>query len=353
MNISDLTKILNRVYQADIPDQEDIEQLLEVEEPTQLKILFDFAESVRKKYVGDGILLRGIVEFSNYCRNKCLYCGLNKNNKTIRRYRLSNEQILNCVKQIDRADVKTVVLQSGEEDELDVNCLKEVIEEIKFNFDMAVTLSVGQRCRGEYQMWRDAGADRFLMKIESSNKKLYESLHPEMSFDERINCLRELKNLGYQTGSGCIVGLKGQTVKILAKDILFFAEEEFDMIGIGPFIPHQETVLRAERTGELGLVLKVVAVTRIVTKNTHMPATTAVGSIGQGDSRVDVLKAGANVLMPNYTPKEYKKLYEIYPGKRCVDESSEMCVECVERMATGIGRAIDYSRGDSLKTAKK
>jgi biotin synthase len=349
MNTSDLANILNRVYLADKPDVKDIEFLLDLEDSAHCQILYDYADNVRKRYVGDGILLRGIVEFSNHCRNNCLYCGLNNKNQNIQRYRLSQQEIINCVEQMSSGGIKTVVMQSGEEDDLDPVWLKELIEQIKTKFDIAVTLSVGQRDISDYRSWRNAGADRFLLKIESSNEKLYSSLHPEMNFNERVECSRQLRSLGYQTGSGCIVGLRGQTTEILARDILFFSEENFDMIGIGPFIPHHATELAADATGNVSMVLKMIAVTRIVTKNTHLPATTALGSIGEGDMRLDALKAGANVLMPNYTPIEYKKLYEIYPGKRCVDEPSGACTGCMESMARAIGRNIDYSRGDSLK----
>jgi len=328
MNISDLADILKRVYLADLPGEKDIEFLLDLKDPAHCQMLYDYADNVRKKHVGEGILLRGIVEFSNYCRNNCLYCGLNNKNKNIRRYRLSQQQVVECVEQMAGAGIKTVVLQSGEEDDLDPVWLKQLIEKIKTRFDIAVTLSVGQRDISDYRLWRNAGADRFLLKIESSDKELYSTLHPEMKFDERVNCSRQLRSLGFQTGSGCIVGLRGQTTQILARDILFFAREDFDMIGIGPFIPHHETELAGDKTGNLSMVLKMIAVTRMDKKNAHLPATTALGSIGDGDPRLDALKVGANVLMPNYTPVEYKKLYslllklvntgELKNGKTCI-----------------------------------
>jgi biotin synthase len=216
---------------------------------------------------------------------------------------------------------------------------------------MAVTLSVGERARQDYKLWSQKGADRYLLKIETTDKVLYESLHPGMSFDNRINCLRDLKDLGYQTGSGIIIGLKGQTFVSIARDILFFKDWDLDMIGIGPFIPHQATELGGELPGSAELTIKTVALTRIVTKNALLPATTALGSLGK-DFRVDALKAGANVLMPNFTPLRYRKLYEIYPGKKCIDEPVGACPSCMETLARSIGRRIDYSKGDSFKKVK-
>ena len=349
MNTSKVADILERVCIANIPEIADLRFLLSLEKESDKRSLFEFADAVRKKYVGDGILLRGIVEFANYCDNGCLYCGLNKDNNGISRYRLDEFEIYDCISHIYADGIRTVVLQSGEQDDLDAVSLKELIEKIKSDFDIAVTLSVGEADREDYKLWKSAGADRYLLKIECSDKDVYESMHPGMSFENRVRCLRDLKELGYQTGSGCIVGLEGQTVDTLAGDILFFAEHQLDMIGIGPFIPHKATSLRNAQQGTLDMVLKTIAVTRIVTKDTHLPATTATGSIGKGDGRIEALKAGANVLMPNYTPLEYKKLYEIYPGKRCVSEPAGACAGCMENMAAALGRFIDYSVGHSLK----
>jgi biotin synthase len=245
-----------------------------------------------------------------------------------------------------------VVLQSGEESGLDAHWLKDIISEIKLRFDSAITLSVGERRQKDYKIWKEAGADRYLLKIETSDKRLYQSLHPGMSFKERVNCLRGLKKLGYQVGSGNIIGLKGQTLATIAEDILFFKNEEFDMLGIGPFIPHPMTPLSAEVKGDLKLTLKTVALTRIVTRYAHLPATTALGSL-KDDYRAQALCAGANVLMPNFTPQPYRRLYEIYPGKRCIDEPSGSCGSCMELMAASIGRTIDYSRGDALTALPK
>ncbi len=256
MKEQNLQIVLKRVFAAQIPDADDIEFLLSLENQDDIAELFHYADTVRKKYVGDDVLLRGLVEFSNYCRNSCFYCGLNRYNTNLKRYRLDDEQILGAVKKIADANIKTVVLQSGQDDGLDVYRFRDLIEKIKDGFDMAVTLSVGERSYEDYKLWKEAGADRYLLKIETSDKELFNSLHTNKSFENRLQCSRNLKSLGYQNGSGCLVGLKGQTIRSLANDIIFFKKENFDMIGIGLFIPHEATLLGNEPLGNLKLALK-------------------------------------------------------------------------------------------------
>ncbi len=341
--------LLEGIYAAERPELADIEAVLRVEDPEQLQSLLDSADAVRRRFVGDGVLLRGIIEFSNVCRNTCLYCGLNRGNRQLQRYRLTREQVLVSAEQIRAAGIKTVVLQSGEEDDLEADWLREIIEQIKSSLDLAVTLCVGERSRAEYQLWRAAGADRYLLKMETSDPDLYEQLHPGMSFANRRRCLQDLVELGYQTGSGDLVGLRGQTVTHLARDVQFFKEGDFDMISVGPFIPHPQTPLAQEPAGDLRMTLKMTALARIVSRNAHIPATTAIGSLHGRDERPKALAAGANVLMPNFTPAPYRRHYEIYPNKRCVSENIAACPACMEQMVAGIGRWVDYSRGDSLK----
>ncbi|MCL5278477.1 MAG: [FeFe] hydrogenase H-cluster radical SAM maturase HydE [Planctomycetes bacterium] len=342
---------LNRIYAAERPELADIEAVLRIGDPEELHTLFDFAAAVRRQFVGDGVLLRGIIEFSNICRNTCLYCGLSRSNHRLPRYRLTRAQILAAAEQIRAAGIKTVVLQSGEEDDLDADWLREIITWIKSSLDLAVTLCVGERSRAEYQLWRAAGADRYLLKIETSDPDLYGQLHPGMSFANRRRCLQDLAKLGYQTGSGDLVGLRGQTVTHLARDVQFFKEGNFDMISVGPFIPHPQTPLAQEPAGDLQMTLKMTALARIVSRSVHIPATTAIGSLHGRDERPKALAAGANVLMPNFTPAPYRRQYEIYPNKRCISEDVGACPACMEQMVARIGRWVDYSRGDSLKNA--
>ncbi|HQP91795.1 MAG TPA: [FeFe] hydrogenase H-cluster radical SAM maturase HydE [Candidatus Omnitrophota bacterium] len=344
----DLDTVLKNVYDARIPALDEVEKLLSLEKQDDVAALFSFADNVRRHYCGDGILLRGIVEFSSFCARACFYCGLNRNNRTLKRYRLNKEQALECAETIKKSGIKTIVLQSGEDDSLDAYWLSDCIREIKNKFELAVTLCVGEKSLDEYRLWKNAGADRYLLKIETTNEKLYSSLHPGMVFENRLKCLRILKDLGYQVGCGNLVGLKGQTLRDIAEDILFFKRENFDMIGIGPFIPHSKTELKDEPAGKPDLALKTLAVARIVLKDVHLPATTALGSLDE-DFRLDGLKAGANVVMPNFTPMPYRKDYEIYPDKKCIDEPVGACSLCLEGMAGSIGRHLDYSVGDSLK----
>ncbi|MBN1505430.1 MAG: [FeFe] hydrogenase H-cluster radical SAM maturase HydE [Sedimentisphaerales bacterium] len=349
MVASRMQAVLERIYAAEMPDLADIEEVLRTTDPDDIDLLVDYADRVRRDYVGDGVLLRGIIEFSNCCHNTCKYCGLNRSNATLQRYRLTHEQILAATRNIWRAGVKTVVLQSGEEDNLDAGWLWRVIEEIKTESDLAVTLSVGERRRQEYELWKKAGADRYLLKIETSDPGLYRELHPGMSFENRMRCLQDLIELGYQTGSGNIVGLRGQTIRSLAGDVRFFKQGDFDMISVSPFIPHPQTALAGEPAGDLTMTLKMTALARIVSRNAHIPATTAIGSLNGRDERPRALAAGADVLMPNFTPVPYRPYYEIYPNKRCASEDVQACTGCMEQMAAAIGRRVDYSRGDSLK----
>ncbi|MDD5327480.1 MAG: [FeFe] hydrogenase H-cluster radical SAM maturase HydE [Phycisphaerae bacterium] len=350
MNRNQIQSVIERVYAADEPGIDDLLFLLELKKPRDIQTLCGFADRVRKNFAGDEILLRGIIEFSSYCRNTCNYCGLNKNNKQLERYRLSREQILDCVKTLTNTGIKTVVLQSGEDDQLDANELAELITDIKNRYDIAVTLSVGECSRAAYELWKQAGADRYLLKIETSNWLLYRKLHPGMSHENRLRCLLDLKELGYQTGCGCIVGLPGQSTKDLAEDILFFKRLSFDMLGIGPLLPHQNTPLANQPHGDIELTLKTLAVTRIVTKRAHLPANTALQTAGGEAALRRALCSGANVVMPNFTEPSLKKLYEIYPNKICIFESPQQVIVNINSIAINIGRVVQLSRGDAVKT---
>jgi len=349
--MSEINRLLNRIYDAKIPEPKDLEQVLALSKPGELNELFSFADSIRKKFCGDGIILRGIIELSSFCTKECFYCGLNKLNHQLKRYRLCKDELVKAADFLASCNIRTLVLQSGQDEGLDVLWLKDIIAEIKSRFNLALTLSLGEQSMDVYRIWRQAGADRYLLKIESSDKDHYESIHSGMSFDNRIRCLNDLKALGYQVGSGNIIGLPNQTLAHIAQDIIFFKRGDFDMVSIGPFIPHPQSQFAGSPRGDVELTLKTIALARIVTKNAHMPATTALGSLDQ-DYRPDGLKCGANVLMPNFTPQPYRRLYEIYPQKRCVDEPVGACNFCLERMAKEMGRFIDYSRGDTLKEGK-
>lgn len=271
------------------------------------------ANKIRRQYVGDGVHLRGLIEFSNICKRNCLYCGLQSQNKFVNRYRLSKSEILDIAKKGVDDGFKTIVLQSGEDDFYTTGMLCSIISDIK-ELGAAVTLSIGEKTFEEYKAYKDAGADRFLLRIETTDENLYRKIHPYADFQNRKRCLYDLKKLGYETGTGCLVGLPGQTLDSLADDILFFKELDADMIGIGPFIPHPQTPLKNEQPGNLDLAVKVMAVTRILLKDINIPATTAMESLRK-DGRLLALQSGANVVMPNLTDEYHKKMYEIYPNK--------------------------------------
>lgn len=275
--------------------------------------IFKEADEVRKKYVGDGVHLRGLIEFSNICKCNCLYCGLQSSNKHVNRYRLSKSEILDIAKKGVDEGFKTIVLQSGEDDYFSSNLMCEIISEIK-NLGVALTLSIGEKSFEDYKAFKDAGADRYLLRIETTDKNLYKKMHPYADFDNRVHCLYDLKKLGYETGTGCLVGLPEQTIESLADDILFFKELNADMIGIGPFMPHPDTPLKNANAGSLDLAIKVMAITRILLKDINIPATTAMESL-RPDGRLLALQSGANVVMPNLTDDCHKKMYEIYPNK--------------------------------------
>ncbi|MFC1485011.1 radical SAM protein [bacterium] len=264
------------------------------------------------------------------------------------RYSLTKKEILNSANQIYKDNIQTVVLQSGETNDLDINWLADIIKTIKNKYsEMAITLSIGEKTFQEYEILKRAGADRYLLKMETYDKNLYEFLHPDLHFEDKLESLDELKKLNFQVGSGNIIGFQNQSIESIANDIINFKTKNYDMVSISPFIPHPNTPLAGKNNLDIELILKTIALSRIVTKKTHIPATTALGSIGK-DYRIDALKVGANVIMPNYTPVKNRKLYEIYPNKRCIDEPLGMRAKCLERLAHSIGRKIASGRGDSV-----
>ena len=313
--------------------------------------LFSYADSVRKKYVGDEIHLRGLIEFSNYCKNTCKYCGLRCEDKNIERYRILEDEILEHAKNAAILGFKTIVLQSWEDNYYTVNRICNIISEIK-KLNVALTLSIGEKTFEEYKAYKDAGADRYLIRIETTDENLYSKMHPGMSLENRKRCLRDLKTLGYEVGSGCLVGLPNQSIESLADDILFFKEIGADMIGVGPFIPHPDTPLKDASKGSFFLALKVMAITRILLKDINIPATTAMESI-QKDGRIIALQSGANVVMPNVTTTEYRQKYEIYKGKACINENPTKCLGCITNKIKLIGRSVSKDFGSHKKVVKE
>lgn len=305
--------------------------------------LFSFADKTREEYVGDEVHLRGLIEFSNICKRQCKYCGLRCEDKFIDRYRISKENIISYAEHAVNMGYKTIVLQSGEDEYYNTDLMCEIIEGIK-KLGVALTLSIGEKTYEEYKAFKEAGADRYLIRIETTDKTLYNQMHPNMDFDNRVRCLEDLGRLGYEVGTGCLVGLPNQTIESLADDILFFKEINADMVGIGPFIPHPHTPLKDSATGSFTLALKVMALTRILLKDINIPATTAMETLNP-NGRIIALQSGANVVMPNVTTTEYRAKYEIYPNKICINENPDKCKGCISAKIQSIGRTVSTSFG--------
>lgn len=305
--------------------------------------LFSLADKTREEYVGDEVHLRGLIEFSNICKRQCKYCGLRCEDKFIDRYRISKENIISYAEHAVNMGYKTIVLQSGEDEYYNTDLMCEIIEGIK-KLGVALTLSIGEKTYEEYKAFKEAGADRYLIRIETTDKTLYNQIHPNMDFDNRVRCLENLGRLGYEVGTGCLVGLPNQTIESLADDILFFKEINADMVGIGPFIPHPHTPLKDSATGSFTLALKVMALTRILLKDINIPATTAMETLNP-NGRIIALQSGANVVMPNVTTTEYRAKYEIYPNKICINENPDKCKGCISAKIQSIGRSVSTSFG--------
>ena len=327
-------------------DRQHIVNLLSDEE--QQKDLFKKADNVRKQYVGDEVHLRGLIEFSNICRNNCLYCGIRCGNSKVVRYHMSEDELIDTARKAANIGFKTIVMQSGEDMYYTKERMCRIIEAIK-KFDVAITLSIGERTYDEYKAFREAGADRYLMRIETTDKDLYHKLDPQMSWQHRYECLMMIKELGYELGSGIMVGLPGQPIESIADDLLFLKKIGIDMVGIGPFIPHPQTPLANEDGGTLDLALRTMAVMRLMMPDINIPATTAMESL-HPKGRIMALQAGANVVMPNVTEGEYRKLYELYPGKICVNDTPVHCRSCIGMKIEAIGRTIGKGYGGHKKT---
>ena len=305
------------------------------------------AQNIAKSKFGNKVYTRGIVEFSNICKNDCYYCGIRKSNKNFDRYRLTKEQILDCCEAGYEYDYRTFVLQSGEDLYFNDDIMCDIVSTIRKKFpDCAITLSLGERSKESYQRLYDAGANRYLLRHETANKELYNKLHPSyMSFENRIDCLYILKDIGYQVGAGMMIGAPYQTLRNLAEDLVFLGEFKPHMAGMGPFIPHKDTEFRDRKAGTLELTLLCLSLTRIMLPNVLLPATTALGSINPIGREKGVL-AGANVIMPNLSPTEVRKNYLLYDNKICVNDASSQCKNCINARMVKIGYEVEVARGD-------
>lgn len=323
----------------------------------RLEALWARADAVRRAHVGDEVHLRGLVEISNFCVRRCAYCGINAGNRDLERYRMSAQEILACAREALKLGYGTVVLQAGEDPGLGRDFIADVVRAIKAETGLAVTLSLGERAEEDLRAWRAAGADRYLLRFETSDAELYTRIHPSLPgrLSDRFALLRRLRDMGYEIGSGVMVGIPGQTWATLADDVLAFAALDLDMIGVGPWLPHPATPLgRGElpqaAPGEQvpaseDMTYKVVALARLVCPKANIPSTTALATLNRISGRELGLSRGANVVMPNLTPGTYRALYEIYPGKACVRETADECAHCLSDRILRMGRRIGHGPG--------
>ncbi len=328
----------------------DNEYLKLITEDIDIQYLYNSADEVRQKYYGKKVFLRGLIEISNYCKNDCLYCGIRKSNKYAQRYRLSKEDIYACCDNGYELGFRTFVLQGGEDAYYTDDVMCEIIKEIKHRYPQcAITLSLGERSYDSYKKMFDAGADRYLLRHETSEEEHYAKLHPEnMSLAKRKECLFNLKEIGYQTGSGFMVGSPYQKPENLVSDIRFLQKLKPDMIGIGPFIRHKDTPFANFESGTCEMTLRMLSVLRLTFPKVLLPATTALGTI-HPQGRELGLKAGANVVMPNLSPVKSRKLYDLYDNKICTGEEAAECRGCLERRVKSVGYEIVSERGDAIK----
>jgi biotin synthase len=340
---------------------------LREEDPERLSQLWVLADECRAAHVGDEVHLRGLIEISNHCARRCGYCGLRAGNRELGRYRMTEEEVLVAAHRAVEYGYGTVVLQAGEDYGLSAEWVARVVKRIKRESGLAVTLSLGERSRHDLERWREAGADRYLLRFETSDEDLYARIHPGRDgspgrLSDRLELLRWLRRLGYETGSGVMVGIPGQTVTSLAHDLELFRELDLDMIGVGPYIAHPCTPLGKEvaraatsqstaapppdqAKADESTVCKMVALTRLTCPQANIPSTTALATINQESGRGLGLQRGANVVMPNLTPPHYRVLYDIYPDKACAVETAESCRRDLSGQIEAIGRQIGTGPG--------
>ncbi|MDI9218066.1 MULTISPECIES: [FeFe] hydrogenase H-cluster radical SAM maturase HydE [Clostridium] len=345
--------IIDKLYNFNNASGEELLFLLDNLSEDDKVYLVQKAHETRMKTYGDKVYMRGLIEFTNFCKKNCVYCGIRRSNKDADRYRLTMEDIMECVDIGDRLGYKTYVLQGGEDDYFTDERMVEIIKMIKNKYpNNAITLSLGERSYDSYKKMYEAGADRYLLRHETATKELYEKLHPGASFEERRQCLRNLKEIGYQIGAGFMVELPEQTNKDLVNDLLFVKELEPHMCGIGPFIPHKDTPLKDEKAGTVEKTTTMLALVRLLLPNVLLPSTTALGSIDP-TGREKGIKAGGNVVMPNLSPTSVREKYSLYDGKICTGDEAAECRKCIEGRINKAGFKVEVTRGDNVAWRKE
>ena len=345
----EIYKIIDKLYKTNNASREELEFLLDNLNEDSKKYLIEKANLTRMKTYGDKVYLRGLIEFTNYCVRNCTYCGIRALNKNAERYRLTIDEILECAELGDRLGYKTYVLQGGEDPYFTDDVMVYIISKIKKHFpENAITISLGERSYESYKKMFEAGADRYLIRHETATKELYEKLHPGASFENRRKCLENLKEIGYQIGSGFMIGLPGQKNSDLVNDLLYVKELNPHMVGIGPFISHKDTPLKDEKNGTLEDTINLIALLRLLLPSALIPATTSLGTINPLGRELGI-KAGANVVMPNLSPTSVRKKYSLYDGKICTGDEAAECRNCIEGRINRAGFKVEVSRGDNIE----
>ena len=346
-----MKELIDQLYKERNLDSNALCQLIALADDSQQELyLFEKARQKKEEVYQDKIYIRGLIELSNYCKNNCLYCGIRAANTAIERYRLSKEQILDCTRYGHELGFRTFVLQGGEDPAYSDQYICDIVRQIKEEHpDCAVTLSIGEKSYESYKAYKDAGADRYLLRHETATEEHYRLLHPEkMSFENRQRCLEDLKSLGYQVGSGFMVGSPFQTIEHIVADLRYLQQLEPDMIGIGPFIPHHQTPFADKEQGNLHLTLRLIAILRLMFPNALLPSTTALGSIHPQGRKMG-LRCGANVVMPNLSPLDVRNLYKIYDNKAYVNAEAAEGIAILKKEAEEIGYKVVIDRGDAKK----
>lgn len=347
-NMEKFKTLAEKLKNNSILEENEYEEIIEASSDERVRALFaGLAVEVREAHYGRDVYTRGLIEFTNICKNNCLYCGIRAGNNTVERYRLTEEEILSCAAEGYELGFRTFVLQGGEDDFFTPEAIGSLITKIKkMHPDCAVTLSVGEHEKEIYKYWYDCGADRYLLRHETATREHYEALHPKtLSFEHRIQCLYDLKDIGYQVGAGFMVGSPGQTVKHLAHELIFLKKFDPQMVGIGPFIPAEHTPFENEKQGTLEQTLLMLSLIRLTLPRVLLPATTALGTIHPRGRELGI-QAGANVVMPNLSPVAVRKKYQLYDNKICTGEESAQCRGCLENRMESVGYKIVTARGD-------
>lgn len=338
---------IDELYQRNDLEEEKLLYLLDHIQEEEILYLQKKALHTKEKYYGKKIYLRALIEFTNYCKRECRYCGINRYNRKVERYRLSEEEILRTCEEAKKLGFHTFVLQGGEDVYFQDEVLVPLLQKIKEKYpDIALTLSVGERSYESYQVLKKAGVDRFLLRHETIIPEVYRQLHPQSELQTRLDCLENLKTLGYQIGAGFMVGLPGYENKDYVKDLLFLKQLSPHMTGIGPFIPHHDTELKNEKAGSVEKTIIILALVRLLLPKVLLPATTALGTVSE-DGRLRGFASGANVVMPNITPMEYREKYTLYNGKKNTGEEAAESLRQICQMIEKNTYEVDMGRGDS------